>query len=322
MPDAGSEVRIVRLRGGSSFGAWHRAIVTGAAVVLVAAIATGLATAAIPSAVTMKSICSSGKIVAKRPTVTQPLVHCTNSGATGGKGTAVINVHTGRIKITWSNNGTSVLSFTRQLRPRPNQCPTGTGLSGISGKVIGGAGTGLKRFPKGWKLTERLCINPTTFATTIYPATAVTIAPPTTTTSSTTTSSTTTSSTTTSSTTTSSTTTSSTTTTSTTTPCGPIATTLSEIYVGPTAEVWFVIEPTSEPPACATHPTGTLTYHLTGGFCAGFSGSGLLKDSHSTPVDYWGLDTGITQQLEQTLGCPPGLTASYSGDSVYTGFSI
>jgi hypothetical protein len=110
-------------------------------------------------------------------------------------------------------------------------------------------------------------------------------------------------------------------------PCGPIATSWVG-GVGTNGNVWEVVVPSAFPP-CATHPTGTMNITV-GAPCPAVSkqnatlqDSGINASSAGGPStsDLWGVDLGAPLAvLIQACGMPT-LTVTYSGDSVYQGFS-
>jgi hypothetical protein len=110
--------------------------------------------------------------------------------------------------------------------------------------------------------------------------------------------------------------------------CGPIATTW-DSAVGTNGHAWYVIVP-AEFPACASHPTGSITSTTQTTLCGTFFVEGELADSGayqssnegSFPTTLWGIDSGLTPDVAQQLqtACMPfGSTFTYSGDATYEG---
>jgi hypothetical protein len=109
--------------------------------------------------------------------------------------------------------------------------------------------------------------------------------------------------------------------------CGPIATT-SDGAVGSNGNVWQVIVP-AEFPACASHPTGSMSYFVNTLRCLSPSWSGPLSDSGAVasqqfgpfPTTLWGIDLGITPEEAAQLNeacMPVSGGISYSGDTMYS----
>ena len=89
-------------------------------------------------------------------TATFTLTACTNTKATGGSGSAVVNFKTvgkGSAvagKITWHGTGTTTFSLSTAAGKTPNKCPKGTSEFVSTGKVQGGSGAALEGDPEGF----------------------------------------------------------------------------------------------------------------------------------------------------------------------------
>lgn len=156
----------------------------GSARLLVVAVAAG-SLLAIPLAASASAAtgtaCSGDKTVTNTKTdkATSTLTGCTNTAATGGKGTDVVNFKvlakiTGT--ITWHGTGTTTSTVTEKGGSKAQDATcvkaVGKGASAIvsTGTVTGGTGAALKGIPKGSKLSETVCLTPKDVVT-LYPGT-------------------------------------------------------------------------------------------------------------------------------------------------------
>jgi hypothetical protein len=109
-------------------------------------------------------------------------------------------------------------------------------------------------------------------------------------------------------------------------PCGPIGTS-GDSATGANGNEWLVVVPVAFP-ACATHPTGTMSLTVPG-LCGpilnqtntAIKDSGVSQsDSGGHPSHLWGIDLGGTHATLMQLCGTPAIQLTYSGDSLYTGF--
>jgi hypothetical protein len=148
--------------------------------VMVAALAAGSLAMVIPMASTASAatpvVCLNstyGKNTSK-PVMTGTLLSCSNSAATGGKGTFssnYSNIKAIKSTIKWNGKGTTTILGTMAVGAKPNKCGTGNRLN-ITGKVTGGTGAALKGIPKGSPFSMTVCLSPK-LVTTQYPGSKI-----------------------------------------------------------------------------------------------------------------------------------------------------
>ena len=84
---------------------------------------------------------------------------CTPASATGGSGTAVMNLNTLVSTTTWAGGrGTTIAKLNYRAGAKPNKCRSGTHLTLVGGKVTGGSGAASSVIKVGHAVSARWCV--------------------------------------------------------------------------------------------------------------------------------------------------------------------